>query len=53
MSGVFMLFLSIIYNFSIVLFSLTVIAFVLTKLLNPTASVKEILEHWKNPKGIY
>lgn len=44
--------LSIVYNFSIVLLALFVIAFALTKMLNPTASVKEIFEHWKNPKGI-
>ena len=42
------LFLSIIYNLFFMLVIVFVIAFGFTKMLNPTASIKEIFNHWGN-----
>ena len=40
------IFLSVVYNLAIVILLVSIIAFGLTKMLNPTATVKEILQHW-------
>jgi hypothetical protein len=42
-----MIFLSILYNLFIVIFIVSIIALALTKILNPTASIKEIFQYWK------
>ena len=42
------LFLSVIFNLGIVVLLVFIIALSLTKLLNPTATIKEIFGHWKN-----